>query len=133
MEGKPIAHSCLKISQKASAQWSAGQNGHFAQNSADRHKIVPVGTPASRWPLATAGGVWGCLTRHSLPFQGKTKVFGAKPNTKRSSSEVLRQGARAENSGNSKQTQTWIITECSSGDVQVLRTVKNGVSTVAPL
>ena len=26
-----------------------------------------------------------------------------------------------------------MITECSNGDVQVLRTVKNGVSTVAPL
>ncbi|KAF5943395.1 hypothetical protein HYC85_017472 [Camellia sinensis] len=40
-----------------------------------------------------AGGVWGCLTRHSLPLQGKTQVFGAKPDTKRSSSEILRQGA----------------------------------------
>ena len=39
----------------------------------------------------------------------------------------------AETSGNSKRTQTWIITECSNGDVQVLRTVNNGVSTVAPL
>ena len=36
-------------------------------------------------------------------------------------------------SGNSKRTQTWMVTECSNGDVQVLRTVKNGVSTVAPL
>ena len=60
-------------------------------------------------------------------------MFGAKPDTKQSSSEILRQGARAESSGNSKRTQTWIITECSNGDVQVLRTVKNGVSTVAPL
>ncbi|KAF5931264.1 hypothetical protein HYC85_032137 [Camellia sinensis] len=57
------------------------------------------------------------------------QVFGAKPDTKRSSSGILRQGARAETSGNSKRTQTWKITVCSNGDVQALRTVKNGVST----
>ncbi|KAF5942214.1 hypothetical protein HYC85_019856 [Camellia sinensis] len=32
----------------------------------------------------------------------------------------------AETSGNSKRTQTWMITGCSNGDVQVLRMVKNG-------
>ncbi|GMP24241.1 hypothetical protein CsSME_00001575 [Camellia sinensis var. sinensis] len=32
----------------------------------------------------------------------------------------------AETSGNSRRTQTWMITKCSNGDVQVLRTVKNG-------
>ncbi|KAF5949267.1 hypothetical protein HYC85_011260 [Camellia sinensis] len=58
------------------------------------------------------------------------QVFGAKPDTKRSNLGILRQGARAETSGNSKRTQTWIITECPNGDVQVLRTVKNGVSTL---
>ncbi|CAL5390113.1 unnamed protein product [Camellia sinensis] len=57
------------------------------------------------------------------------QVFGAKPDTKRSSSEILRQGARAKTPGNSKRTQTWKITVCSNDDVQVLRTVKNGVST----
>ena len=96
---------------------------------ADRQTKVPMAAKTSRWPLATAGGVWGCLTRHSLPLQGKTRVFGAKPDTKRSSSEILRQGTRAETSGNSKRTHTWMITECSNGDAQVLRTVKNGVST----
>ncbi|GMP44422.1 hypothetical protein CsSME_00013359 [Camellia sinensis var. sinensis] len=78
-----------------------------------------------------AGDVWGCLTRHSLPLQGKTQVFGAKPDTKQSSREILRQGAQAETSGNSRRTQTWMITECSNDDVPVLRTVKNGVSTPA--
>ena len=39
----------------------------------------------------------------------------------------------AEASGNSRRSQTRMITECSNGDGQVLRTVKNGVSTVAPL
>ncbi|KAF5930155.1 hypothetical protein HYC85_031028 [Camellia sinensis] len=42
-----------------------------ALNSADRHYTLPVEAKASRWPLAMAGGVWGCLTRHSLPLQGK--------------------------------------------------------------
>ena len=35
----------------------------------------------------------------------------------------------AETSGNSKRTQTGVITKCSNGDVQVLRTIKNGAST----
>ncbi|KAF5947261.1 hypothetical protein HYC85_013218 [Camellia sinensis] len=55
--------------------------------------------------------VW-CQTKH------KTVEFGD-PEARRV----------AETSGNSKRTQTWMITECSNGDVQVLRTVKNGVST----
>ena len=51
------------------------------------------GNKPQQWPQALAGDVWGCLTRHSLPLQGKTQVFGAKPDTKQSSSEILRQGA----------------------------------------
>ena len=39
----------------------------------------------------------------------------------------------AKTSENSKQTQIGMITEHSNGDVHVLRTVKNGVSTAAPL
>ena len=97
------------------------------------HHIWSMATKHSRWPQAMAGGMRGCPKSHSLPSKAKTQVFGAKPDTKQSSSEILRQGARAETSGNSKRTQTWMITECSNGDVQVLRTVKNGVSTVAPL
>ncbi|GMP72839.1 hypothetical protein CsSME_00030739 [Camellia sinensis var. sinensis] len=84
-----------------------------ATKCADRQQIVPMAAKTSRWPLATASDVWGCLTRHSLPLQSKTQAFGVKPGTKQSSSEILRQGARAETSGNSKRTQTWIITECS--------------------
>ncbi|KAF5934091.1 hypothetical protein HYC85_030262 [Camellia sinensis] len=67
--------------------------------TADRQQKMPTGNihcrwqqNTSRWPLAMAGDVWGCLTRHSLPLQGKTQVFGAKPDTKQSSSEILRQG-----------------------------------------
>ena len=92
-------------------------------------KKVPMAAKTSRWPLAMAGGGWGWSTSPTLPLQGKTQVFGAKPDTKRLSSEILRWGTRAETSGNSERTQSWIITECSNGDVQVLRTVKNGVST----
>ncbi|CAL5419199.1 unnamed protein product [Camellia sinensis] len=38
-----------------------------------------------------------------------------------------------ETSGNSKRTRAWMIIECSDDDVQVLRTVKNGVSTHIPV
>ena len=38
----------------------------------------------------------------------------------------------AESFGNSGRTQTRMIIECSNGDVQVLRTVKNGVATAGP-
>ena len=69
------------------------------------HKAFPA-------PPRQNTSVW-CKTRH------KTVEFGD-PETRRV----------AENSGNSKRTQTRIITECSNGDVQVLRTVKNGVSTL---
>ncbi|KAF5958895.1 hypothetical protein HYC85_006120 [Camellia sinensis] len=58
----------------------------LAKKSADRQYTLPMAAKTSRWPLATAGGVWGCLTRHSLPLQGKMQVFGAKPDTKRSNS-----------------------------------------------
>ena len=95
------------------------------KKSAGRQTILPVAAKTSRWHLATAGDGWGWSTSPTLPLQGKMQVFGAKPDTKRSSSEILRQGTRAEASGNSKRTQTWIITECSNGDVLVLRTVKN--------
>ena len=67
---------------------------------ADRPNRVPTGQIYGRWqqntgwwPLAMAGDVWGCLTSHSLPLKSKTQVFGAKPNTKQSSREILRQGA----------------------------------------
>ena len=60
---------------------------------ADRQTTVPMAAKTSRWPLATAGGGWEWSTSPTLPLKGKTQVFGAKPDTKRSSSEILRQGA----------------------------------------
>ena len=65
----------------------------LAKLSADRQYTLPVAANTSRWPLATAGGGWGWSTNPTLPFEGKTQVFGVKPDTKRSSSEILRQGA----------------------------------------
>ena len=73
--------------------------------------------------------MWGWPTSHSLPFKAKTQVLGAKTIHEAVESGGPEARRAAETSGNSRRTQTWIITECSNGGVQVLRTVKNGVST----
>ena len=102
----PASTAGIKISAKADEQWSASQkcnltkiDGRPTKDSADRPKIWLVATKHSRWPQAMAGDVWGWPTSHSLPLQGKTQVFGAKPDTKQSSPEARRV---AETSGNSR-------------------------------
>ena len=68
---------------------------------ADRQQRVPTGNIycrwhkiTGRWPQAVAGDVSGWPTRHPLSLTGNAQVFGAKPDTKPSSREILRQGAR---------------------------------------
>ena len=82
-----------KYLQKQMHSSQPAKNAIDQKKTAGRPSIWPVATKHSRWPQAMAGDVWGCLTRHSLPLQGKTQVFGAKPDTKQSSSEILSQAA----------------------------------------
>ncbi|GMP93753.1 hypothetical protein CsSME_00043458 [Camellia sinensis var. sinensis] len=72
------------------------------------HKPFPA-------PPRQSTSVW-CKTRHKT-------VESRDPEARRV----------AETFGNSRRTQTWMITKCSSGDVQVLRTVKNEVELCSPL
>ena len=80
-----------------------------------------------------AGEVWGWPTSYFPPSKAKQQVFDAKTKHKTNKSRGLEARRVAEPFENSRRTQTWVIIECSNDDVQVLRTVKNGVSTVAPL
>ncbi|CAL5420664.1 unnamed protein product [Camellia sinensis] len=59
------------------------------------------------------------------PQKQNTSVW-CKTKHKTVESRGLEARRMAETSDNSRRTQTWMITECSNGDVQVLRTVKNG-------
>ena len=134
-----LAQLACTISQGFKGCTPAGQNSH-------RHKKVPVGNikcrPAKvfektvpmakrecRCGVGAAGGLQGWLTSLPLPSNAKTHKSWCK--TKHRTSRLRGPEARraAGTSGNSKRTQTWIITERSNGDVQVLRMVKNGVST----
>ena len=101
--------------------------------SADRPNIWSVGKSKGRWLHATAGGFQGWLTSLFPPSEAQNTSPWCK--TKHRTGKLRDPEAKcaAEASGNSKRTQTWMIIERSNGDVQVLRTVKNGVSTVAPL
>ena len=76
-----------------------------------------------------AGEAWGWPTSYFPPSEAKQQVFGAKPNTKIDKSRGLEVRRVSETSENSRRTHTRVIIECSNDDVQVLRTVKNGVST----
>ena len=76
-----------------------------------------------------AGEVWGWPTSYFPPSEAKTQVLGGKTKHKTGKSRGLEVRRIAETSENSRRTQTWVIIECSNDDVQVLRIVKNGVST----
>ncbi|GMP96864.1 hypothetical protein CsSME_00045324 [Camellia sinensis var. sinensis] len=106
------------------------QNADTPQISADRPNIWSVGKRKGRWLYATAGGFQGWLTSLFPPSEAQNTSPWCK--TKHRIGKLRDSEARcaAEASENSKRTQTWMITERSNGDVQVLRTVKNGVSIV---
>ena len=63
--------------------------------------------------------------------EAKQQVFWCKTKHKIVKLRVPKARHVAVASQNSERTLTWMITECSNGDVQVLRTVKNGVSTAS--
>ncbi|CAL5378517.1 unnamed protein product [Camellia sinensis] len=77
----------------------------------DASQGIPCPSKAFPAPPRQNTSVW-CKTRHNT-------VESRGPEARRAT----------ETSGNSRQTQTRVITKCSNGDIQVLRTVKNGVST----
>ena len=128
--------SCMKISAKADEQWSVSQKCNLAKidgrstiYSTGRPNIWPVETKHSRWPQAMAGEVWGWSYKLLPTLRSKTTSVWCKTRHKTIESRDPKAGRVAETSGNSRRTRTRMITECSNGDVQVLRTVKNGVST----
>ncbi|KAF5931579.1 hypothetical protein HYC85_027750 [Camellia sinensis] len=102
---------------------------------AGRPSRVSVGQIFGRWQQNTAGGLkpWpvecGDVSQAiPCPPKQNTSVW-CKTRHKTVESRDPEAGRVAETSGNSGRTRTRMITECSNSDVQVLRTVKNGVST----
>ena len=95
-----LAQLAYKYLQKQMHSGRLAKNDKMAKYMVDRPQRVPTDQTYGRWPQnngrwpqAMAGEVWGWPTSHSLPLKSKTQVFGAKPNTKQSSREILRQGA----------------------------------------
>ena len=86
--GAKCKTAVIKYLQKQMNCSRPPKNAILAKVSADRQQMVLTGIThcrlqenTSRWPMAMAGDVRGCLTRYSLPLQGKTQVLGAKPDT----------------------------------------------------
>lgn len=97
-----------------------------AKHLADGNKTQLVASSHGRCSVEKANKAFPALQSKSTSVWCKTKhktVESRDPEARRV----------AETSGNSRWTQTRMITECSNGDVQVLRTVKNGVSTAVQL
>jgi len=82
-----------------------------------------VASSHGRWSVGMANKPFPAPQRQNTSVWCKTKH-------KIVESRDPEAGRVAETSGNSRQTQTWMITKYSNNDVQVLRTIKNGVSTV---
>ena len=96
----PVVIAGIKYLPKADGKGSAekygrltNKNGQPTKNIADRPTLLAGSKKQGQWPQAMAGEMWGWPTSHSLLLKSKTQVFGAKPNTKQASQEVLRQGA----------------------------------------
>ena len=110
------------------------------RNMDDRPKRVPISQhlwpmarKQGRWHKALADGLRGWPTSHPFPSEAKPQVLGPQPSTKTNKLRDPKARRATETFGNSKRTRAWMIIECSNDDVQVLKTVKNGVSIVAPL
>ena len=133
----PASTAGIKISAKVDAQWSASQKwqngkilGRPTKKSADRPNIWPKAT--KQWLVASIHGRW-CVGVAHKPLAAPQKInisVCCKTKHKTVESRDLETRRVAETSRNSRWTQTRMITECSISDVQVLRTVKNRVSTV---
>ena len=89
---------------------------------ADDKKTRPTSTRLGRWVVGMANKPSSSL---------KSKTTSPWSTTKHKIDKLRDPKARraVETFGNSKRTRAWMIIECSNDDVQVLRTVKNGVST----
>ena len=134
----PASTAGIKISTKVDVQWSASQkcyltkkDGRSTTKSAGRPNISPMAT--NQWSVASSHGRWG-VRMANKPFpvlQSKNTSVWCKTKHKTVKSRDPEARRVAKTSGNSRRTQTWMITECSNGDVQVLRAVKNGVSTMS--
>ncbi|CAL5382476.1 unnamed protein product [Camellia sinensis] len=102
-----------------------------AKNSADRQHIMPTGNTVCRPANKIADG----RKRPAGGLQPLPVVYGGVsqgiPCPSKAKQKCSVQNRTPHGQVRSKRTQSWMITECSNGDVQVLRTVKNGVSTVA--
>ena len=142
MEGSKSKTAVLKYLQKQMHSSRPAKNAILAKLSADRQQRMPTGNkmcrPATKCadgnknqPVASSHCRWCVGMPHKAfpaPPRQNTSVW-CKTRHKTVESRDPEARRVAETSGNSRRTQTWMITECSNGDVQVLRTVKNGVST----
>ena len=81
--------------------------------------------------ISTRLGLWVVGMANKPPSSLRSKTTCPWSTTKHNTDKLRDPKARhaAETFGNSKRTRAWMIIECSNDDVQVLRTVKNGVST----
>ena len=136
----PASTVGIKISAKADAQWSANQkcqidqiHGRLTTKSAGRPSPMAGGNKTvagglKPWPVRCGDGQQAI----PCPHKQNTSVWSTTKH-KTNKSRGLEARRATEISENLRRTRIWMITECSKGDVQVLRTVKNGVSTVTPL
>ncbi|KAF5931791.1 hypothetical protein HYC85_027962 [Camellia sinensis] len=85
--------------------------------------------------MGTRPGRWAIGMVNKPPSSLRNKTTSPWSTTKHKTNKLRGSKARrtTETFGNSKRTRAWMIIECSNDDVQVLRTVKNRVSKVAPL
>ena len=103
IEGRACAYQLAQLvcimPEKGKENVSARKSGRLTKTMVGRQKTIPTGQylwpvarKQGRWPQAMAGEVWGWPTSYFPPSEAKQQVFGAKPNTKQTSREVLRQG-----------------------------------------
>ena len=134
------SHSWQKIS--ATSRWK-GLNSKIwpidqtkcrsTKKSADRPTLLADGKKTR--PLTSCLGRWVAGMAYKPPSSLRSKTTSPWSTIKHKTDKLRDPKARhaAETSENSKRTRAWMIIECSNNDVQVLRTVKNGLSTYASI